>query len=128
MEKIGLSSTHTHVQKALKAVGRFISFDKGGNGVLLHPLGQGIQGWRLEEEDDRVRAVVAVEQLEDCIYSTACPSNFIERLKIEMRNFPVWHDDGMNMLAYLFSPNPERFVFRAGRGKRRGKEAAAIRQ
>jgi hypothetical protein len=36
-------------------------------------------------------------------YSTACPSNFIERLKMEMRNFPVWHDDGINMLAYLFS-------------------------
>jgi hypothetical protein len=35
-------------------------------------------------------------------YSTACPANFIERFKMEMRNFPVWHDDGINMLAYLY--------------------------
>jgi hypothetical protein len=34
-------------------------------------------------------------------YSSACATNFIDRLKMEMRNFPVWHDDAINMWAYL---------------------------
>jgi hypothetical protein len=35
-------------------------------------------------------------------YSDACPSNYIDRILMEMRNFPVWHDDGINMFAYLY--------------------------
>jgi hypothetical protein len=102
VEKIGLSSTHSHVQKALQAVGRFVSFDKGGNGILLHPLGQGSKGggWKKKMIESALSWPLNNSKL---YYSTACPSNFIERLKMEMRNFPVWHDDGINMLAYLFS-------------------------
>jgi hypothetical protein len=95
VEKVGISSTHIHVSKALQAAGRHVNFDPGGNGVLLRPAGrnkkkfiEGALSWPLNNGK--------------IFYSTACPANFIERFKMEMRNFPVWHDDGINMLAYLY--------------------------
>lgn len=102
VEKVGLSSTHIHIQKALQAYGRHITFDKGGNGVLLVPLGQGTKGggWKKKMIESALSWPLNNGKI---FYSTACPMNYIERLKLEMRNFPVWHDDGMNMLAYLFS-------------------------
>jgi len=102
VEKVGLSSTHTHIQKALQAYGRHINFEKGGNGVLLYPLGQGTKGggWKRKMIESALSWPLNNGKI---FYYTGCPMNFIERLKLEMRNFPVWHDDGMNMLAYLYS-------------------------
>lgn len=95
IEKVGISTTHLHVANALKAYGRFISFEPGGNGVLLRPAGRNKRkmiesalGWPMTNGK--------------LFYSQSCPTNYIERIKMEMRNFPVWHDDGINMLAYLY--------------------------
>jgi hypothetical protein len=95
VEKVGISSTHIHIAKALQAHGRFVSFEKGGNGVILRPAGRNKKkmiesalSWPLNNSK--------------LFYSTACPSNYIERLLMEMRSFPVWHDDGINMIAYLY--------------------------
>jgi len=102
VEKVGLSSTHTHIQRALQAYGRHITFDKGGNGVLLYPLGQGTKGggWKKKMIESALSWPLNNGKI---FYSTAVPMNFIDRLKLEMKNFPVWHDDGINMIAYLFS-------------------------
>ena len=35
-------------------------------------------------------------------YSSLVPSRYIDRLKQEMQNFPLWHDDCLNILAYLY--------------------------
>ena len=35
-------------------------------------------------------------------YSLSIPAAYLERLKMEMTNFPVWYDDGLNALAYLY--------------------------
>lgn len=95
VEKVGISTTHLHIAAGLKARGRYILFDKGGNGVLLRPAGRNKRkmiesalSWPLNNGK--------------IFYSTAVPTNYMERLKMEMRNFPVWHDDGLNMLAYLY--------------------------
>jgi hypothetical protein len=102
VEKIGLSATHTHVAKALQAIGRYLNFERGGNGILLHPLGQGSKGGRWKEK--MIESALAWPLNNSKIfYSTAIPMNYIERLKMELRNFPVWHDDGMNMIAYLYT-------------------------
>lgn len=110
VEKVGLSTTHTHIASALKAQGRHVSFDKGGNGILLHPLGQGTKGggWKRKMIESALAWPLNNGKI---FYSTAVPSNFIERLRIEMRNFPVWHDDVMNMLAYLYSQVLKDFQF-----------------
>jgi len=102
VEKIGLSATHTHVAKALQAIGRYINFERGGNGILLHPLGQGSKGggWKKKMIESALAWPLNNGKI---FYSTAIPANYIERLKMELRNFPVWHDDGMNMIAYLYT-------------------------
>lgn len=95
VEKVGISSTHLHIQSALKARGRHINFEAHGNGTLLRPAGRNkkkfIEGslvWPLNNGK--------------LFYSTAIPAPYIERLKMEMDNFPYWHDDGLNVLAYLY--------------------------
>ena len=95
VEKVGAVTTHIHVASALRAHGRYVSWDTGGNGVLLRPAGR--------NKRKMIEAALSWPMNNGKIfYSTSCPSNYIERLKMEMRNFPVWHDDGINMLAYLY--------------------------
>jgi hypothetical protein len=95
VEKVGIATTHLHVANALKAYGRHVSFDVGGNGVLLRPAGR--------NKKKMIESALAWPMNNGKIfYSTSVPTNYIERLKMEMRNFPVWHDDGINMLAYLY--------------------------
>jgi len=95
VEKVGLSTTHLHISNALRAYGRYVSWDKGGNGVLLRPAGR--------NKKKMIESALAWPLNNGkMFYSTACPSNYIDRMKMEMRNFPVWHDDGINMGAYLY--------------------------
>jgi len=95
VEKVSTSTTHLHVASALRAHGRYVSWEPGANGVLLRPAGRNKKkmiesalGWPMGNGK--------------IFYSTSCPTNYVERMKMEMRNFPVWHDDGINMLAYLY--------------------------
>lgn len=95
VEKSGLSTTHVHVEKALKAHGRHISFEDGGNGVLLRPAGRNKRKF--------IEASLSWPLANGKIhYSSSIPVHFIERLKMEMNFFPFWHEDGLNMLAYLY--------------------------
>jgi hypothetical protein len=96
VEKVGQTTTHLHIAAALKARGRHVSFDeKEDVGVLLRPAGrtkrkliESALSWPLN--NGKIH------------YSSDVPNAFIERLKLEMSNFPFWHDDGINMLAYLY--------------------------
>jgi hypothetical protein len=99
VEKVGISTTHIHIQKALKAKGRYVDFDETDNntssGVLLRPAGrhkkkfiEASLSWPLNNSK--------------LYYSTKIKSRYIERLKQEMTNFPLWHDDALNMMAYLY--------------------------
>jgi len=95
VEKVGVSTTHVHIERALRAAGRHISFDPGSTGVLLRPAGR--------NKKKMIESALSWPLNNGKIfYSTSIPNNFMDRLKLEMTNFPVWHDDGINMLAYLW--------------------------
>lgn len=96
VEKVGQVTTHLHISAALSARGRHVSFaEKEDVGVLLRPAGrskrkfiEGALSWPLNNGKLN--------------YSSTIPVAYVERLKMEMSNFPYWHDDGINMLAYLY--------------------------
>lgn len=96
VEKVGLAATHVHIAAALKQRGRFVRFDeKTDVGVLLRPAGR--------NKRKMIEAALAWPLNNGKLhYLSSIPEAYIDRLKLEMRNFPVWHDDGINMLAYLY--------------------------
>ncbi len=97
VEKVGISTTHLHIAKALRARGRYVDFsdDRHTAGILLRPAGrsknkfiEGAVAWPLNNSK--------------LFYSSEVPARYIDRLKMEMQNFPLWHDDALNILAYLY--------------------------
>ena len=95
VEKVGISTTHLHIAKALKARGRHVEFEdpRFSVGILLRPAGrnkkkfiEGALSWPLNNGK--------------WFYADDIQRAFIERLRLEMTNFPVWHDDVLNMLSY----------------------------
>ena len=96
VEKVGQTTTHLHIASALKARARHVTFDEDASvGVLLRPAGrtkrkliESALSWPLN--NGKIH------------YSSEVKNAYLERLKLEMSNFPFWHDDGVNMLAYLY--------------------------
>ena len=97
VEKVGQTTTHIHIANALKAKGRNVVFsdDKWTTGKLLRPAGRNKRkfiesavSWPLNNGKWH--------------YSSDVPTPYIDRLKMEMKNFPMWHDDGLNICAYLY--------------------------
>ena len=99
IEKTGQSTTHIHVANALKARGRHVRFpateDRSATGVLLRPAGRNKQ--KLIES-----ALSWPINNGKWFYSSEISHAYIDRLKMEMSNFPLWHDDGLNICAYLY--------------------------
>jgi hypothetical protein len=97
VEKVGISSTHIHIAQALKARGRHIEFSDNGrsNGVLLRPAGR--------NKHKFIEGALAWPINNGKIYlSNGIPEQYRERLRTEMRNFPFWHDDILNTMAYIY--------------------------
>jgi hypothetical protein len=97
VEKVGLSTTHIHIANALRARGRHVTFEDSGNsvGVLLRPAGRnkkkfilGALEWPLNNGK--------------IFISSNVPNAYVERLRMEMENFPLWHDDALNGAAYFY--------------------------
>lgn len=97
VEKVGQTTTHIHIANALRAHGRYVDFTdtKGTTGVLLRPAGrhkkkfiEGAFAWPLNNSK--------------WFYSSMVPQKYIDRLKQEMSGFPLWHDDALNICAYLY--------------------------
>jgi hypothetical protein len=97
VEKVGQTTTHLHISNALKAHGRYVEFtdDRRSVGMLLRPAGrhkkkfiEGAFAWPLNNGK--------------WFYSSDVPSPAIDRLKQEMSMFPLWHDDAINICAYLY--------------------------
>lgn len=97
VEKVGISTTHQHVADALKAHGRHVEFGDAiwDVGVLLRPAGR-------EKKKFIEDAVAWPLNNGKLFYSTSIQKSYIDRLKLEMTNFPAWHDDALNILAYLY--------------------------
>ena len=99
VEKVGQATTHVHIANALRARGRNVRFpaenDRRSTGILLRPAGRNKRkfiesalAWPLNNGK--------------WFYSSDVPVAYIDRLKQEMANFPLWHDDGLNICAYLY--------------------------
>ena len=97
VEKVGQTTTHIHIANALKAKGRYVEFteERRGTGVLLRPAGRNKKkfiesaiSWPLNNSK--------------WFFSSEVPSRYMDRLRQEMSNFPLWHDDTLNILAYLY--------------------------
>ena len=102
VEKVGLSTTHIHIANALRAHGRQVSFDKGSNGVLLRPAGR--------NKRKMIESALSWPLNNGKIhYSDAVPAPYIARLRQEMAFFPAWHDDGLNMISYLYDVLKDSF-------------------
>jgi hypothetical protein len=97
VEKVGQTTTHLHIASALQARGRHVEFsdDRWSSGILLRPSGRNKKkfiesalAWPLNNSK--------------WFYSSEIPAKYIERLKKEMSTFPLWHDDTLNVCAYLY--------------------------
>ena len=93
VEKVALSSTETHIAERLKKQGITVSED-AGNLVILKPAGRK-KDWRIEKN-------LSMPMIHGKIHmSTSIPAAYRARLRMEFDNFPRWHDDGADILAYL---------------------------
>jgi hypothetical protein len=97
VEKVGQTTTHIHIANALSARGRHVEFsdDRGSTGILLRPAGRNKKkfiesalAWPLNNSK--------------WFYSSEVRARYVDRLKQEMTNFPLWHDDTLNVCAYLY--------------------------
>lgn len=97
VEKVGQTTTHIHIANALKTRGRYIDFteDRRSSGILLRPAGRNKKKF-IES------AVAWPLNNSKWFYSDNIPSRYVDRLKQEMQNFPLWHDDCLNVMAYLY--------------------------
>ena len=94
VEKIGLSTTETHIAAALKKNGRRVSVENG-NLVLLRPAGRSKEG--------RVVSGMDWPLLNKKIfYSTAIPDEYIEKAKTELDGFPFCSYHWLDTMGYLY--------------------------
>ncbi len=104
IEKVGISTTHLHVAAALRASGRWVNFEKGGNGMLLRPAGRNKKKF--------IGAALEWPLNNGMIhYCTDIPEEYITRLTTEFEKFPFWHDDISNILAYLYADMLKDYIF-----------------
>jgi hypothetical protein len=94
VEKVGISTAEVHISKALFARGRSITVENGGL-VVLRPAGR--------QKHQRIEAALQWPLINGKLHiSTAIPSAYRERLKLEMQRLGFWHDDGLDAVAYLY--------------------------
>ena len=111
IEKVGLSTVEIHVANALAKRGRLISQEQKTL-EILRPAGR--------SKTKRIESALAWPLYNSKIHiSTDIPKPYRDRLKEEMDKFPKWHDDGLDMLSYLYDMiDGYRF---AVRGKRKNR-------
>lgn len=98
VEKVGLSTTHNQISRALLDKGRRILWGEMNghtNGILLRPAGRN----KKKFIESALEWPLNNGKL---FYSTAVSTVYIDRIKTEMDKFGFWHDDGLNMMAYLY--------------------------
>lgn len=94
IEKVGQSTAEIHIANALSARNRHVSLD-AGTLKLLKPSGR-------KKEDRIAQSLQWPLSNGKWFYSNDIKYNHIQRLKEEMDKFPVWHDDGLDICAYLY--------------------------
>ena len=94
VEKVGISTAEVHIAKALHARNRGLTVENKGL-VVLRPGGRSKQ--------QRIESALQWPLLNGKLFvSTAVPSAYRERLKLEMHKFPFWHDDALDAISYVY--------------------------
>lgn len=92
VEKVGLSSVEQHVANALRAKGRYISLDNETL-IILTPAGR--------SKKERIRQALEWPLNNGKLYiNQYIPTAYKDRLRLELDNFPYWHDDGLDAVSY----------------------------
>lgn len=94
VEKVGQSTAEIHIANALRAQNRHVSLDNGSL-VILKPQGR-------KKEDRIVSALQWPLNNSKWFYCNDLADNVILRLIQEMDKFPFWHDDGLDIMSYLY--------------------------
>lgn len=94
VEKVGQSTAEIHIANALKAQNRRISVENKSL-TILKPEGR-------NKADRIVTALQWPLNNAKWFYSTEVIPRHITTLKTEMDRFPFWHDDGLDICAYLY--------------------------
>lgn len=94
VEKVGLSSTEIHICSALRKRGRHVSLEHE-NLVILKPGGR--------SKAHRIESALSwpLKNGKVGILNTI-PVAYSDTLKLEMEKFPRWHDDGLDILSYVY--------------------------
>jgi hypothetical protein len=92
VEKVGASTMDLHIVNALRAKNIYIS-EEQQTLAKLSPGGRSKE-FRIENNLSYPFANGKIK------ISTSVPVAYRERLKLEMDQFPLWHDDGLDALAY----------------------------
>jgi hypothetical protein len=94
IEKVGQSTAEIHVANSLKAQNRRISIENKSL-TILKPEGRA-------KADRIIAAVQWPLNNGKWFYSDQVLPASITRLKTEMDRFPFWHDDGLDICAYIY--------------------------
>lgn len=94
VEKVGISTAEIHITNALAKKGRYLSQDNGSL-VLLRPAGRA--------KSFRIGNNLSWPLHNGKIFiSSNVPNAYKERLRLEADRFPAWHDDGLDMVSYVY--------------------------
>jgi hypothetical protein len=94
VEKVGASTFEIHIANALRARGRYVTLELG-NLAVLRPGGR--------KKELRIETALSWPLLNGKIrFSSGVPNAYRERLYLEMKKFPFWHDDGLDSLSYVY--------------------------
>lgn len=94
VEKVAQSTAETHITNALRAKGRRISVETGSLHIV-RPSGRNKQ--------QRIESALQWPMENGCLHIVDdVDEEALARLRDEMDKFPYWHDDGLDMLSYVY--------------------------
>jgi hypothetical protein len=106
VEKVASSTWEIHVANALRVKGKVNVTLENGSLVNVRPAGRKKE-WKILENLTWPLNNGKIH------FASSCPTSVFERMKLEMRKFPFWHDDGLDTLAYAYDMLKEfRFSLR----------------
>jgi hypothetical protein len=107
VEKVGLSTTEIHISNALRLRGRRLSLE-AGNLVLLKPAGR--------SKNSRIAAALQWPLNNGKLhYSKSIPQKYIDAILEEMKKYPYYHVDILDMWSYAYDMFKEFRFHIAGR-------------
>lgn len=94
VEKVGISTMEIHIANALRRKQKYVSIDNGTLHIL-RPEGRA--------KAKRIEANLSWPLINGKVFiSDSIDREYRSRLSKEMEKFPYWHDDGLDVLSYVY--------------------------